>query len=193
MKLDKQFWDDRYKQNETGWDLSGISPPLKAYIDQLKNKDIDILIPGCGNAYEAEYLNELGFNSVTLLDISPSLVNQLKIKLQDKKGIDIIESDFFEHQNTYDLILEQTFFCALEPKLRPQYVAKMHQLLKPKGKLAGLLFQVEFERQGPPFGGDTTSYKELFSPYFEIKTMSTAYNSILPRANNEAFIILQKK
>jgi hypothetical protein len=32
----------------------GISP-IKNYIDTLKDKDIAILIPGCGNTYEAAY------------------------------------------------------------------------------------------------------------------------------------------
>jgi len=95
MKLDKTFWDTRYQNHETGWDLSGISPPLKAYIDQIKDKTIDILIPGCGSAYEAEYLLEQGFKSVTLLDISPSLIQALKKKLGDHSGLKILEGDFF--------------------------------------------------------------------------------------------------
>lgn len=192
MKLDKTFWDTRYQNHETGWDLSGISPPLKAYIDQIKDKTIDILIPGCGNAYEAEYLLEQGFKSVTLLDISPSLIQALKEKLGDQSGLKILEGDFFEHQSSYDLILEQTFFCALDPSLRPLYVKKMHQLLKTTGKLVGLLFHIEFEQAGPPFGGHVGEYKNLFETYFDIRTMETAYNSVGPRANNETFIILNK-
>jgi hypothetical protein len=38
----------------TGWDL-GWYLPIKNYIDTLKDKDIAILIPGCGNTYEAAY------------------------------------------------------------------------------------------------------------------------------------------
>jgi hypothetical protein len=48
------------RSNETGWDLGQVSPPLKAYIDQLTDKNLRILIPGCGNSYEAEYLLEKG-------------------------------------------------------------------------------------------------------------------------------------
>jgi hypothetical protein len=48
-----------------------VSPPIKAYIDTLKNKDIAILIPGCGNTYEAAYLLlEQGFTNVTVIDIA---------------------------------------------------------------------------------------------------------------------------
>ena len=58
-----QYWQNRYLENSTGWDLGDISPPIKAYIDQLNNKNIKILIPGAGNAHEAEYLHNQGFKS----------------------------------------------------------------------------------------------------------------------------------
>ena len=61
MKLNENFWNNKYINNETGWDLKAPSTPLKEYIDQLENKNIRILIPGCGNAYEAEYLLKQGF------------------------------------------------------------------------------------------------------------------------------------
>ena len=54
--LTKSFWEDKYVNFETGWDIGYISTPIKSYIDKLKNKEISILIPGAGNAYEAEYL-----------------------------------------------------------------------------------------------------------------------------------------
>jgi 2-keto-3-deoxy-6-phosphogluconate aldolase len=68
--LDEQYWNNRYINNETGWDLRQVSPPLKAYFDQLENKNSSILIPGCGNAYEAIYLAEQGFTNITVIDIA---------------------------------------------------------------------------------------------------------------------------
>ena len=58
-----EFWTQRYEQNQTGWDIGEISRPLKEYIDQLEDKNLKILIPGAGNAYEAEYLFKQGFTS----------------------------------------------------------------------------------------------------------------------------------
>ena len=51
--LNADFWNNKYLNHTTGWDLGAVSPPLKAYIDSLDNKDLAILIPGAGNAYEA--------------------------------------------------------------------------------------------------------------------------------------------
>ena len=50
MKFNESFWDNKYKTNKTGWDLGQVSPPLKAYFDQLENKDLKILIHGERNA-----------------------------------------------------------------------------------------------------------------------------------------------
>jgi SAM-dependent methyltransferase len=190
--LDQEYWDKQYISKATGWDLGQVSPPIKKYVDNLKDKHINILIPGCGNTYEAEYLLEQGFTNVTVIDIAPTLVKNLQKKFKNNTNINIVLGDFFEHQADYELIIEQTFFCALPPTMREQYVSKMHQLLSDKGKLIGLLFNKTFE-SGPPFGGSQSEYEQLFEPHFEFLQMDLCQNSIKPRANSELFIEFQKK
>ena len=56
MKLNSDYWENRYKTNEISWDAGTITTPLKEYIDQIEDKSIKILIPGAGNSYEFEYL-----------------------------------------------------------------------------------------------------------------------------------------
>lgn len=189
--LDKVYWDSQYQSNTIGWDLGQVSPPLKTYIDTLKDKSIRILIPGCGNTYEAEYLLEKGFTNITVIDIAPTLIENLKTKFKDNSNINIVLGDFFEHQGEYDVILEQTFFCALPPTMRQKYVWKMHQLLAHKGKIAGLLFNRTFE-SGPPFGGSQEEYTLLFQQAFDFLKMEVCQNSATPRAGSELFIEFQK-
>jgi methyl halide transferase len=191
--LNKTYWNDRYIQGATGWDLGQVSPPLQGYIDQLAQKDLRILIPGCGNGYEAAYLLQQGFTEVTVLDIAPLAVASLRQQLADRPGIRILEGDFFAHQGQYDLILEQTFFCAIDPSLRPAYAQQMHHLLVPGGRLAGVLFRSAFEQPGPPFGGTADEYRAYFEPYFYIKIMAPCYNSVKPRAGNELFVVMRKR
>ncbi|TAF96188.1 MAG: methyltransferase domain-containing protein [Cytophagia bacterium] len=192
LPINAEYWDNQYKQNTTGWDLKQVSPSLKAYFEQLDNKKLAILIAGCGNAYEAEYLYSLGFQNITLVDISETLVNTLKEKWKDT-SIQIVLQDIFEHQGMYDLIVEQTLFCAIDPTLRPKYVVTMHHLLTEKGKLVGLLFDKEFDKQGPPFGGSKRQYEPLFSPYFTFNTFEACHNSVLLRQGAELFINFSKK
>ncbi|MCC7028849.1 MAG: methyltransferase domain-containing protein [Chitinophagaceae bacterium] len=190
---DRDFWDQRWRANETGWDLGYVSPAIEAYLSQYPDKHAAILIPGCGNAYEAAYLIKQGFTNITLIDIAPAAVEKLQHNFEDTTGVEIVCGNFFEHAGQYDLIIEQTFFCAIPPQSRPEYAAKVAALLRPGGKLAGVLFDTTFERQGPPFGGSASEYRAEFEPYFTIKTMAPCMNSIAPRAGTELFINLIKK
>jgi SAM-dependent methyltransferase len=190
----KQFWNARYETGETGWDIGFVSTPLKNYFDTLTQKDQRILIPGCGNAYEAQYLLDQGFSNITLIDIAPLVVERLKKKFEGQAGIKIICGDFFSHSESYDLIIEQTFFCALPPVLRPKYVKHMHTLLNPtKGKLAGLLFDKIFNKEGPPFGGTKLEYVDLFKILFTFVTLNRAMDSIAARAGTELFFVAEPK
>lgn len=193
MKLTKEYWTERYSQNNIPWDAGIITTPIKEYIDQLTNKDLKILIPGVGNGYELSYLYQNGFKNVYGLDISEEPIANFKKNNPDFPENQLIVDDFFKHDNQYDLIIEQTFFCALNKELRPLYAAKMHKLLKENGKLAGVLFSFPLTEQGPPFGGSVEEYQELFSDNFLLKIFETCYNSIKPREKNELFIIFHKK
>jgi methyl halide transferase len=190
--LDEAYWQNRYDENRTGWDIGTPSPALTAYAGQLSSKDTAILIPGCGNAHEAAWLLRHDFTNITLLDIAEAPVKKLQQQFAGEKKVRVLQEDFFEHRGAYDVILEQTFFCALHPTLRNAYVQKMHGLLLPQGELAGLLFNRSFEG-GPPFGGSEEEYRQLLAPLFNIHTMASCYNSIEPRRETELFFIAQPR
>ena len=189
--LDASYWESQYEAKTTGWDLGKVSPPIQTYVDTIADKNCSILIPGCGNSYEAEYLLEQGFTNLTVIDIAATPVAVLKEKFKNNPNIQIILGDFFEHKGSYDLVLEQTFFCALPPTIRQKYVWKMHQLLADEGILAGLFFNRMFE-SGPPFGGCKEEYELLFAAAFNFLKMDVSENSIAPRANSELFFKLRK-
>lgn len=194
--LDKEYWEARYQLEETGWDTGDATAPFRHYIDQLEDKNQHILIPGCGNAHEATYLFHYGFTNITLLDIATPPLEAFHSRhpeAVDSGSIRLVNDDFFKHNGVYDRILEQTFFCALNPKMRAAYAKQMHHLLKHGGVLAGLLFTFPLSEAGPPFGGSLEEYQQLFSPYFEIHTLEEAHNSIKPRAGREAFFIFEKR
>ncbi|WP_432223045.1 methyltransferase domain-containing protein [Flavobacterium sp. TMP13] len=193
MKLTKEYWEDRYQQQQTAWDIGSISTPLKEYIDQLTDKSLSILIPGGGNSYELEYLLENGFESVFVVDFATTPLQNIRKRIPHLQSEQLIQADFFELEGRFDLILEQTFFCALNPYLREKYVEKVKSLLKPNGKVAGVFFQFPLTEVGPPFGGSKTEYENLFRTNFRIKSLETAYNSIKPRRENELFFIFEKK
>jgi hypothetical protein len=190
-KLSAEYWSNRYQKSEIGWDLRQVSPPLKEYIDQLDDKSISILIPGCGSGYEGEYLFRQGFTNVHLLDFSKEPLEAFQKRVPGFPNSHLHVCDFFKHQGQYDLILEQTLYCAIDPSLRGEYAKKTAELLKEEGKLVGLLFNREFEG-GPPFGGSKKKYEVCFGPFYSTLKMEVCYNSITPRKDTELFIQLQK-
>lgn len=193
MTESESFWNTRWVSAETGWDMKQVSPPLKYFIDNISDKDLKILIPGCGNAYEASYLVDNGFENVTLIDISSHLVSSLRRRLAGKP-IKIIHGNYFEHLGKYDLILEQTFFCAINPKQRGDYVKQAFELLNKNGRIAGVLFNEHFGFvDHPPYLGNEKEYLQLFKPYFDILRMEPCTISIQPRLGNELLVEFQKK
>ncbi|RZK48455.1 MAG: methyltransferase domain-containing protein [Pedobacter sp.] len=190
--MDQYYWETRWQKQETGWDIGYASPAIIDFFKNLEDKSIEILIPGCGHAYEAVALYQMGFKHITLVDISKTAIEKIKEKLADQPEINILHQDFFDLEGAYDVIIEQTFFCALNPSMRQEYADKMYSLLKDGGQLTGLLFNREFEA-GPPFGGNQAEYEKLFKIKFDILKMEPSSLSIPQRAGNELYIQLSKK
>jgi methyl halide transferase len=186
--MEKEFWENRYKEKTTGWDIKAVSTPIKEYIDQLSNKELSILVPGCGFGHEVIYLFNQGFKHITALDFARESLSKIS---EHSSEIKTISEDFFMDSGSYDLIFEQTLFCAIDPTRRDEYAKKCAELLNENGKYVGLLFDREFEG-GPPFGGSTQEYQTRFSNYFSSVEISPCYNSIEARKGTEAFIIAKK-
>ncbi len=187
------FWQKRWLENKTGWDIGYAAPPITEYADTLMDKSMHILIPGAGNAYEAEYLHRHGFRNVYVMDITKKPLENFMERVKDFPKEQLLNENFFEHTGEYDLIIEQTFFIAIEPEQRKNYIVKMNALLKPGGHLTGLLiFDEEPSTGGPPFIDTIESYRKYFEPAFAVKKFEIAYNSIKPREGKELFIDLVK-
>ncbi|MEM1326217.1 MAG: methyltransferase domain-containing protein [Bacteroidota bacterium] len=192
-KQEAAYWTKRYEEDRTGWDIGSVSTPIKEYVDQVLNKDLRILIPGAGNAYEAEYLWRSGFLNTHVLDISPLPLQKFAERVSDFPADQLLQANFFELEGQFDLIVEQTFFCSFLPTIenREAYAKKMDELLVPGGKLVGLWFDKPVG-ESRPFGGSKEEYLGYFEPYFEAQTFERSYNSIKPRAEVELFGIFRK-
>jgi thiopurine S-methyltransferase len=193
QKFDVKYWNNLFEKNKLAWDIGYPAPALCEYFDQIKNKDIKILVPGAGNAYEVEYLFKNNFKNVFLLDFAPKAIESFKKRNPLFPDNQIIISDFFDHNDKYDLIVEHTFFTSFAPEKRKKFVQKIYNLLDKNGKYIGLFFNHSFGFPHPPFGATKSTYEKLFKPYFKFKTFQTAYNSIKPRKNREIFFIMIKK
>lgn len=157
----KEFWNSRWETGQTGWDLGAVAPAFKAYFSDFSQKNAAILIPGCGSGHEADFLLSNGFTNITVIDIAPKAVEILNEKFKKNPNITSICGDFFQHQGSYDYLIEQTFFCAIDPSLREKYVQQTHSLLQPKGKIIAILFDRAFEGGLPMEGLEKSTFNYL--------------------------------
>lgn len=191
--LNAEYWNNRYNDSQTGWDIGEPSRPLVEYINQLEDKSVKVLFPGAGHAYDAEYMFNLGFKNVFVADYAQTAAENFLKRVPHFPKEQFIVGDFFEIEKSFDLVMEQTFFCAINPDLRDAYAKHMAKILQPKGKLAGVLFKFPLTEKGPPYGGSEEEYKNRFSNHFRIQTLEECHNSISPRQGNEVFFILEKE
>ena len=188
-----EYWNDRYLENNTPWDIGYASPPITEYVRNKVDKSARILVPGAGNAHEAVWLWNEGYKNTWVVDIAERPLQLLKEKEALAPDEQLLHANFFDLKDQFDIIIEQTFFCALPPSWRQKYSQKMGELLKPGGKLFGVLFDFPLTEEGPPFGGSLQEYQDLFSPSFEILKMEPCINSIKPRSGRELFVEFKPK
>ncbi|VAW30246.1 Thiopurine S-methyltransferase, partial [hydrothermal vent metagenome] len=121
-----EYWDNFFEKHHLGWDIGHVSTPLKEYFDQLGDKSVKILIPGAGRGWEVEYLYKSGFRNVFYHDFSPlaheAFLKRVPYFPQDQ----MLQEDFFSLRGSYDLIIEQTFFSALQRNRRKDYARQMY-------------------------------------------------------------------
>lgn len=164
---DPSFWETRYLAGRTPWDFRGVPPGLVDFL-QRANGTGTVLIPGCGTGYEVKAFHGAGWRPLAI-DFSPTAVRQAREALGSLASF-VRQADFFGEDvgGPFDLIYERTFLCSLPPERWPSYVARMVQLLRPGGLLAGL-FYYGSDPEGPPFPMAASQARSLLSP-FELRT-----------------------
>ena len=192
-----EYWEKSYQSGDMGWDLGGPTPIFNDWI-QFQTNSLSICILGAGNGWDAINFAEKGHN-VTAVDFAESAIDNMHTSAQSKGvQINIVHSDIFDlcklFNHTFDIVLEYTCFCAIDPARRMDYVRMTNQILKPDGKLVALLFPIDkdINDDGPPFAVDLDSTISLFSKYFIVDKKEIPSLSIERRNGREVFVIFKK-
>ena len=187
------FWDSCYRNNEIGWDLGSPTPIFIDWCNKL-NSSKKICVPGSGNGYDPLYFASKG-HQVTAIDFASSPIQDLKKKAKNKDIlIEAICQNFFDLEiflfNRFDYVVEYTFYCAIDPRLRDEYIKIVHKILKPKGEFIAILLPInkESNEDGPPFAVNLEETIALFSNKFKIIESIQHPLSIEPRRGNEQFV-----
>ena len=171
------FWCKRFGEGVTPWDAGKVPAAFADFIAR-QPAPLNTLIPGCGSAWEATHLAEIGW-PVTALDFSPAAVAAARAVLGDA-AVDLVCADFFTWQPPRPpaLVYERAFLCALPRKLWADWGRRVADLLPAGGLLAGYFFICD-QVKGPPFGILPEQLDELLSPNF-VRIEDAAVDDSIP-------------
>lgn len=175
-----QFWDERFAAGITPWDFGGVPPDLQAWLAVPRGR-LRVLVPGCGSAYEARYLAELG-HAVTAIDFSDAAL-AAALKVMGPYSDALVKADFFTFQSAvFDVVYERAFLCALPRSRWRDWARRMAALVRSGGFLAGF-FYFDDNRRGPPFGISAGQLAELLERFERVEDRPAARSLAVFRGN----------
>lgn len=205
------YWDDAYREERDGWDMG---TPTPVFADILKRHGMDftgmgaadfarhgheprVLIPCSGRGYDALLFAEHGWN-VTAVDFAVEPMQWLRTESERSKlDVEILQEDMFtlgrSHPGAYDLLVEYTCVCAIDPARREEFVQFCAAVLRPGGCVMALLFPVDGRPGGPPFAIDVEEFKRQMSVAFDCVHESTPETSVTPRLGRERLLVWKKR
>jgi len=183
------FWNERFASGVTPWDQAGVQPQFEAFA--TAHPDLAVLIPGCGNAWEAGWLAERG-RTVRAIDFAAEAVASARAMLGAHAGV-VEQADFFAYEPPFspDWVFERAFLCALPPAQRTRYAQRMAALLKPGVLLAGYFFIGEGQK-GPPFPIRRDELDALLAPYFTVLEEAPAEASLAVFSGGERWMVWRR-
>lgn len=189
LALNAAFWEEKYQDGTTRWDLGQPAPPFVKFLASSEAPSPGrIAVLGAGRGHDALLFAEHGFE-VVAFDFAPSAIAAGQSAAQSRGlAVQFLQRDIFtlaaEFENSFDYVLEHTCFCAINPEQRAAYVKVVQSILRPGGKLIAL-FWAHDRSGGPPFGVTIPALRECFAPSFDFLSFDLAANSVDSRNGEE--------
>lgn len=189
--MEKDYWQERWKQEETGFHQNEVNPYLRQYWQELHlARGSDVFVPLCGKSRDMLWLSEQGHSvlGVESSDIAvqaffrengytPHHVAREKFDCYNAGGIQILCGDFFD-LSKHDLakvsaVYDRASLIALPPEKRERYVRWLLNILPPATQI--LLITVDYDQQemaGPPFSVSADEVEALYHGQFTIRVLA---------------------
>lgn len=194
--MQNSYWSDRYAEGDTPWDKVSPAPPLLEGIARGLFAG-RILVPGCGKGHDADALARIPGCSVVGLDIVPAAVEAARrAYVAPGVPLEFVVADFFNppagYTGAFDALVEHTCFCAIDPAMRPAYVASAAGVLRRGGILFGIFFINPEAETGPPHKVSREEVFRLFGGFFEPVTEWVPASFFPGREGRERVLVLRK-
>lgn len=199
----KTHWENIYQTKELK-DVSWYQPTPETSLDFFKQFNVPttakVIDVGGGDSFLVDHLLDLGYQDISVLDISAAAIDRAKQRLGDKaKKVNWIVADVatFEPTQQYDFWHDRAAFHFLtEEKEISHYL----QVAQESMKAAGILVIGTFSEQGPKkcSGIEIKKYSEAtmtdrFQGYFEkIKCVWVDHKTPFDTIQNFVFCSFRK-
>lgn len=166
-------WRDRYREENTPWDLGGPHPELARRLERGDPRLVPrgggrAFVPGCGRGHDALALARAGWE-VVAMDAVPELEEAWPAGVG---GLRFAVGDALAYEDeAFDLLFEHTFFCAIPRQSRSEYGAMARRLVAPGGALCALVFPIDrpADREGPPHAWNAGDLAAELGPGFALE------------------------
>ena len=195
MKQTQTDWEAAYQRRETPWEKGNPHPALVDFLAENGPLIGEIFVPGCGSGHDARALSAPA-NHVVGIDLAPFAIAKAN-RFPRVANEEYLLTDLFalppKFNGRFDWVFEHTCFCAIEPKMRADYVATIVSLLKPAGKLLAIFFiNPDHDEEGPPYRVSLGELEEYFGTYFSIEREWIPARTHPGREQRELMRVLRK-
>jgi thiopurine S-methyltransferase len=189
--MEKDYWQERWKQEETGFHQNEVNPYLLQYWQELHlAPGSEVFVPLCGKSRDMSWLSEQGY-AVLGVETSavavqaffkengytPNHATSEKFDRYDANSIRILCGDFFD-LSKHDLakisaVYDRASLIALPPEMRERYTHHLLSILPPATQI--LLITLDYpqpEMAGPPFAVSANEVEALYHERFTIRLLS---------------------
>lgn len=163
-------WEGHYVSGDMPWEKGEPSPGLVDFLAGYPGLTRgNVCVPGCGTGHDAREWAKAGFTT-TGLDLAPSAIRLCHERTQ-AAGLEAVfhQLNFLEAlpMAPFDWLFEHTLFCAINPRMRDNYVDSVRRWLRPKGNYLAVNYLIP-DTDGPPFGTTKAELIARFLPHFEL-------------------------
>ena len=190
--MQKDFWIDRWKNNQIGFHNNDVNPLLVENLSALNLSNLSrILVPLCGKSKDISWLLGEGFLVVGVelsemavvqlfadLKLTPTIEIKHYGKIFSSKNLTIFVADIFELTvqdiGAVDGIYDRAALVALPPEMRGSYAK---QLIDISFGAPQLLVSFDYEQDslpGPPFSVPEAQLSALYGGAYQLNRLASA-------------------
>jgi len=189
--MTKEYWLERWEQNEIGFHQLEINPYLQQYWHELNlPQDCEVFVPLCGKSHDMLWLREQGHKVLGVEfsnDAAQAFFKENKLNPQHQiggkleclttNGISILCGDVFDiqknHLSQVGAAYDRASLVALSPEIRKKYVHHLLSILPPATQILLITFNYpQSEMPGPPFAVSPEEVVALYNQHTQIRQLA---------------------